>query len=72
MKIIAYHDCSTLYRGESYALCECFDMYFILKIYRDANTEDVYAIEGPCISGDSSPIWKKWNSLGGIKIEAVD
>ena len=72
MKIIAYHDCSTLYRGEFYALCECFNMYFILRIYRDTTTEDVYTLEGPCVAGDSSPIWKKWEELGGMRIEAVD
>lgn len=77
MKILGYLDKSRYgndcYIFESYSLCECFGIYFILKVYKVSgwcDAEDIHTITDP--SDNINVVMKKWVELGGMSIEAVD
>ena len=77
MKILGYLDKSRYgndcYINESYSLCECFGIYFILKVYKVfgwCDDEDIHTITDP--SDNIDVVMKKWIELGGMLIEAVD
>lgn len=77
MKILGYLDKSRYgndcYINEAYSLCKCFEMYFILKIYKVfgwIDIEEIYTITDP--SDNINIVMKKWEELGGMPIEAVD
>lgn len=59
--------------NESYAFCTCFDMYFILHIWKVtgwSKQEEVYLVCDPSLN--ITDIHNKWKELGGMSIEPVD
>lgn len=77
MKVLGYLDKSRYgndcYINESYSLCECFGIYFILKVYKVSgwsDIEEIYTVTDP--SDTINTVMKKWEELGGMSIEAVD
>ena len=77
MKVLGYLDKSRYgndcYINESYSLCECFGMYFIVKIWKVSGW--VYATQIDIVTHPSDSIntvMKTWEELGGMSIEAVD
>ena len=77
MKVLGYLDKSRLgndcYINESYSLCECFGIYFILKVYKVSGWNDAESVYTVGHSSDNiCAIMKKWEELGGTPIETVD
>ena len=59
--------------NESYAFCTCFDMYFILRIWKVtgwSSQKDAYLVCDP--SSNIKVVNDKWKELGGMSIEPVD
>lgn len=77
MKVLGYLDKSSYgndcYINESYSLCECFGIYFILKVWKVSgwcDDEQIYTVTDP--SDNINIVMKKWKELGGMPIEVVD